>query len=274
MLTTPVSVPVLLRSDPGAGEQPLEILSAESIDDVLRPAVESTLAWFDSEALVGRYELESHRRALCVEMCHVMRSLGKTVALCAAYCGAKPVQELLIKCAFHFHRVSSSWDKIATAISGRQVDELDPLTSTLLLNLSLEELAREDPLAFSYAVDLFAPPGSQASADAVMRFFTSSLKPQDPANTYLQEWHGCTLGNFVSFASVPTTQRYGFPHTGRYGEACARQMGPMLRRDVDRSLQQLTLISDQLHLFYRGAQLFYVEKESEFPNLRENWLEV
>lgn len=163
------------------------------------------------------------------------------------------------------------WDNICHELTQKPLAELEPLTSTLMLQLTLENIAAKDPLAFAYAIDLFGSPGYIESIEPVVAFF-SELLDNPEIIAHLATWKSESIDNDTSFASIPLTKVYGYPLAGSYGKACCDFIGPRLQRDIDTSLINLAALGDQFHLFYRGVQVFYVEKAFSFPQLHMNWL--
>ncbi|MCW6556483.1 hypothetical protein NFB44_13980 [Yersinia ruckeri] len=267
----PPALPLMTPQDLSFAADALNIIQAKEMDQQFSAIILSLRTWLKGNAMSEYYGLTPHCCKLAVEMCHVLYGLDKALIRCAAETEDKQLQELFILHAFHAHRMKKTWDTLCQALTHVPLSELEPLTSTLMFQLTLENIAAKDPLAFAYAIDLFGSPGYTESIDSIAAFFNELLDNPNVINT-LTIWQSEALDNRTSFASIPATQTYGYPHSGSYGKACSDIIGARLQRDIDSSLINLASLGDQFHLFYRGVRVFYVEKAFPFPQRQMNWL--
>ncbi|AJI94201.1 hypothetical protein BD65_2139 [Yersinia ruckeri] len=267
----PPALPLMTPQDLSFAADALNIIQAKEMDQQFSAIILSLRSWLKGNAMSEYYGLTPHCCKLAVEMCHVLYGLDKALVRCAAETEDKQLQELFILHAFHAHRMKKTWDTLCQALTHAPLSELEPLTSTLMFQLTLENIAAKDPLAFAYAIDLFGSPGYTESIDSIAAFFNELLDNPNVINT-LTTWQSEALDNRTSFASIPVTQAYGYPHSGSYGKACSDIIGARLQRDIDSSLINLASLGDQFHLFYRGVRVFYVEKAFPFPQRQMNWL--
>ncbi|CNE24456.1 hypothetical protein QVN42_05140 [Yersinia nurmii] len=268
---TAPALPLLTPQDLSFPADAWNMIQPEEMNEQFIAVTTSLRGWLKGDAMSEYYGLTPHCCKLAVEMCHLLYGLDKALVRCAAETEDKQLQELFILHAFHAHRMKNTWDNICHELTQKSLAELEPLTSTLMLQLTLENIAAKDPLAFAYAIDLFGSPGYIDSIEPVMAFFNRLLdNPEIIA--HLTTWKSESIDNATSFASIPVTKVYGYPLTGSYGKACCDFIGARLQRDIDTSLINLAALGDQFHLFYRGVQVFYVEKAFPFPQLHMNWL--
>ncbi|WP_145519252.1 hypothetical protein [Yersinia mollaretii] len=270
------AIPLISPHDLSTANNLWDIVQPESMDERLTATLCLLYGWLEGEKLSEYYGLTPHCCKLMVEMCHLLHGLDKTLARCAAEADDKRLQELFILHAFHSRHMHKYWDSICQELTHTPLSELEPLTSTLMFQLALENMAAKDPLAFSYAMGLFGSPGNTASLNVMATFFEQiaihSKVSHSKVNELITAWVAESTSNEMSFASIAETQCYGYPYSGSYGKACTNIMGARLQRDLDTSLINLASLGDQFHLFYRGIGIFYVNKQLSFPRLKMNWL--
>ncbi|CQD66484.1 hypothetical protein [Yersinia enterocolitica] len=265
------AIPLISPHDLSIARELWDVVQPAEIDECLTTMLDVLRGWLEGDKLSEYYGLAPHCCKLMVEMCHLLYGLDKTLARCAAETEDKQLQELFIRHAFHSHHMHKYWDTICQELTHTPITELEPLTSTLMFQLALENMAGKDPLAFSYAMGLFGSPGDTDALNAMAQFF-ARISSHPKVTQQLSLWVAEATSNEISFASIPATQRYGYPYSGRYGKACADILGPRLQRDLDTSLINLASLGDQFHLFYRGISIFYVNKKLPFPRLKMDWL--
>ncbi|AKP33503.1 hypothetical protein [Yersinia aleksiciae] len=273
METTAIApaIPLISPHDLSLTKEAWDIAQPDEIDEHLTATLQLLRGWLEGDKLSEYYGLTPHNCKLMVEMCHLLYGLDKTLARCAAETEDKQLQELFIRHAFHSHHMHKYWDFICQKLTHIPITDLEPLTSTQMFQLALENMAVKDPLAFSYALGLFGSPGDIDSLNTMAQFFELlSIHPE--VNKQLTLWVAEATSNEISFASIPVTHDYGYPYSGSYGKACTQIMGVHLQRDLEASLINLAALGDQFHLFYRGISIFYVNKALPFPHLKMDWL--
>jgi hypothetical protein len=255
-----------------APQAPDQVCNAHEVRTTFANCVANLRRWFVDPKQWGSYVGENLGPQYLTELAHLWAGLDTAIAICVAELEDKSLQELLIKSCFHFNRTSYYWNRIAAAVSGFAIDQLEPLPATYALQLALQELGKKDVLAFSSALDLFGTPGDAEATD-IIRALVRSLISDQSVHALADEWASNTARNHVSYSSVDSIKAHGYPETGPYSGKVATAVSPLLMKNVQRSAALLQALDDNIRLFHMGIGIYYSERKHPFPRMRIDWLQ-
>ncbi|MFH8409424.1 hypothetical protein ACH4FX_32265 [Streptomyces sp. NPDC018019] len=236
------------------------VLAGRNVDHVLRRELTAV-------APAGRQAL--------TELAHLMAGLPRHAALAASDAAERPLAEALTKLSIHWTRTSEPWLALVRHLTGMPSDHLQPLPTTLALQLALEELACRDTLAYTAVAVRLGVPGDSAQARELLRLATAMLPPDDTeAPALLEDWARRTASQEDNYASVKSLRAMGsLRDTDLLTLAVDTETPPAPRR-WRRSMGAVRDIGDTVSLFAFGVDHFFTHGAEPWPRTRMQWAGV
>lgn len=245
-------------------------VSSYALDRALRLAA----ANFDHVLDRQLRSVTSYGPAALTELAHIMIGMPRHAAIAASDAADRPLAEALTKLAIHWMRAEECWRDLARHLTGAETDDLQPLPTTLALQLAFEELATSDTLAYTWCAARFGLPGDRAATRRITDVAAIMAGQDAKVATFLADWADRVSAVDGNYASVRSLRDMGSLQGVDIPGLAATSRGPVSLHGLRKSLGAMRELSETTALFAFGIGQFFGDERETFPRRRPAWAGV
>lgn len=212
--------------------------------------------------------------AAFTELAHIMLGLPRHAALAASDAPDRPTAEALTKLSIHWTRCAEHWRELVRTVAGTDSSQLQPLPTTMALQLGYEELASQDLAAYLTCVGAFGFPGDQARVSRLAAAAAAMLGANPEASAGLDAWAAQAGSTGDNYASVKSLRAMGsLADTDLYGLA-VQAIVPADQRRWRRTMGSIHSAAETTEFFGFGIVHFFRPGGDPWPRLKTSWAGV
>lgn len=210
--------------------------------------------------------------AAFTELAHIMLGLPRHAAIAASDAPDRPTAEALTKLSIHWTRRADHWRDMVREVTCLDSGSLQPLPTTMALQLCYEELASQDLCAYLTCMSAFGFPGDDARITRLAKT-AATLAGADIARP-LDEWAAQAASTSDNYSSVKSLRAMGSLDGIDFDTIALDALLPVNDRRWRRTLNRIRSAAETVSFFGFGITHFFKEGGETWPRRKTSWAGV